>query len=125
MLIATTMDQPRCLEQALASMFLAVVKMSQPQNQPRTVQSHAPTCGCHAIAKIRQFLPTLQKDVLLLSRGVAGCANIIKQAQIAKVAHHALDHVILNGDHQLAIAKMEVPQMAGVKYQMNVLDTGN
>ena len=106
-------------------MFLAVAKMSQPQNQPRTVQSHAPTCGCHAIVKIHRFPPTLQKGVLLLSQVVAGCASIIKKALIAKVAHHALDHVILNGDRQLAIAKTEVPQMAGVKYQMDVLDTGN
>ena len=67
----------------------------------------------------------LQKGVHLLFLVAAGCASIIKQAQIAKVARHALDHAILNGDHPMETVKAEAPQMAGVKYQMDVLDTGN
>ena len=67
----------------------------------------------------------LQKGVHLLFLVAAGIANIIKQAQIAKVVHHALDHAILNGDHPLETVKVEAPQMAGLKYQMDVLDTGN
>ena len=67
----------------------------------------------------------LQKGVRLLFLMAAGIANIIKQAQIAKVDHHALDHAILNGDHPMETAKTEAPQMAGVKYQMDVLATGN